>query len=118
MIVEVSMRILPTPINDDPEPKTHKVVLVVLSSTLNLSPQSIALKLADMSVGGKPHLAPIPLPVPTVPHANKREVRSVGALVASWGTNAKIQLLEVEHALPGQDEDHKWTSGLLFYECS
>lgn len=97
----------PTPNNNDPEPKTHKVVLAVLTSTPNLSPQSIALKLADMSVGGEPHLAPVPLPAPTVPHASKHEVRSVGALVASWGTKAKIQLLEVEHALPGRDEDDR-----------
>jgi hypothetical protein len=81
--------------------KSHKVVLAVLASAPNLSPQSISLKLADMSVGSKAPLAPVPLPAPTVSHANKHEVRSVGALVTSWGTKAKIQLLEVE---PGRDE--------------
>ena len=87
--------------------KPHKVVLAVLASTPNLSPQSISLKLAEMSVGSEPPLAPVPLPAPTVPHANKHEVRSVGALVTSWGTKAKIQLLEVEPALPGRDEDDR-----------
>ena len=94
-----------TPKND--EPKAHNVVLAVLSSAPNLSPQSISLKLADMSVGSEPPLAPVPLPAPTVPHAIKHEVRSVGALVTSWGTKAKIQLLGVEPALPGRDEDDR-----------
>ena len=89
------------------ESKPHKVVLAVLSSAPNLSPQSISLKLADMSVSSEPPLAPVPLPAPTVPHANKHEVRSVGALVTSWGTKAKIQLLEVEPSLPGRDEDDR-----------
>jgi hypothetical protein len=91
----------------DDEPKPRKVVLAVLSSAPNLSPQSISLRLADMSVGSEPPLAPVPLPAPTIPHANKHEVRSVGALVTSWGTKAKIQLLEVEPALPSQDEDDR-----------
>jgi len=94
-----------TPNNDEPKP--HKVVLAVLSSAPNLSPQSISLKLADMSVGAEPPLAPVPLPAPTVPHANKHEVRSVGILVASWGKKAKIQLLEVNPALPGRDEEDR-----------
>ena len=89
------------------EPKPHKVVLAVLSSPPNLSPQSISTKLAEMSVSSEPPLAPVPLPAPTVPHANKHEVRSVGALVTSWGTKAKIQLLEIEPSLPGRDEDDR-----------
>lgn len=89
------------------EPKPHKVVLAVLSSAPNLSPQSISLRLADMSVSSEPPLAPVPLPAPTVPHTNKHEVRSLGALVTSWGTKAKIQLLEVDPALPGRDEDDR-----------
>lgn len=89
------------------ESKSHKVVLAVLSSAPNLSPQSISLKLADMSVSSEPPLAPVPLPAPTVPHANKHEVRSVGTLVTSWATKAKIQLLEVEPSLPGRDEDDR-----------
>ena len=87
--------------------KPHKVVLAVLASAPNLSPQSISLKLADMSVGSEAPLAPVPLPAPTVPHVNKHEVRSVGALVTSWATKAKIQLLEVEPSLPGRDEDDR-----------
>ena len=90
--------------NEDSKP--HKVVLAVLASAPNLSPKSISLKLADMSVGSEAPLAPVPLPAPTI-HANKHEVRSVGALVTSWGTKAKIQLLEVEPSLPGRDEDDR-----------
>ena len=93
--------------NKNEEPKSHKVVLAVLSSAPSLSPQSISLKLADMSIASEPPLAPVPLPAPTVPHANKHEVRSVGALVTSWGTKAKIQLLEVGPSLPGRDEDDR-----------
>ena len=93
--------------SNEEEPKQHKVVLAVLSSAPNLSPQSISVKLADMSIGSEPSLAPVPLPAPTVPHANKHEVRSLGALVTSWGTKAKIQLLEVEPSLPGREEDDR-----------
>ena len=92
---------------NDNDPKPHKVVLAVLSSAPNLSPQSISLKLADMTVGFEPSLAPVPLPAPTVPHTSKHEVRSLGGLVTSWGTKAKIQLLEVDPALPGRDEDDR-----------
>ena len=77
------------------------------SSAPNLSPQSVSVKLADMSAGAEPVMAPVPLPALTVPHPNKNEVRSVGALVTSWGTKAKIPLLEVDPALPGPDEDDR-----------
>lgn len=93
--------------SNEEEPKPHKVVLAVLSSAPNLSPQSISVKLADMSIASEPSLAPVPLPAPTVPHANKHEVRSLGALVTSWGTKAKIQLLEVEPSLPGREEEDR-----------
>ena len=94
-----------TPTSDESKP--HKVVLAVLGSTPNVSPQSVSVKLADMSVGVETPLAPVPLPAPTVLHPNKNEVRSVGALVATWGTKAKIPLMEVEPALPGRDEDDR-----------
>jgi len=47
----------------------------------------------------------MPLPAPTVPHANRYEARSTGTLVGSWAARAGIQLHDVEPSLPGRGGD-------------
>ena len=88
-------------VNPDP----LKVVLAVLSSVPNLSPQSVSSKLADMAISVETPLTPVPLPAPAVPHANRHEARSTGALVIPWASKAGIELFEVEPALPGRGEE-------------
>lgn len=88
---------------DLPEPK---VLLAVLGSTPNLSPQSTSLKLTEGI--HETHLTPVPLPAPTIPHSNRHEPRSAGTLVTHWAAKANIRLFEVEPTLPGrgaEDED-------------
>lgn len=82
-----------------------KVVLAILSAAPNLSPQPVSLKLADMAISAETPLAPVPLPAPAVPHANRFEARSTGALVIPWASKAGIELLEVEPALPGRGDE-------------
>ncbi|KAF4622328.1 hypothetical protein D9613_009075 [Agrocybe pediades] len=77
-----------------------KVILAVVTSPPNTSPQMLSHKLAEMSVDAP--LTPVPLPAPTQPHASRFETRSTGTLVASWAGKANIQLLEVDPALPGR----------------
>jgi len=77
-----------------------KVVLAVVSSPPNTSPQILSNKLADMSLEAP--LTPVPLPAPSQSHANRFEARSTGSLVASWAGKTHIQLLEVDPALPGR----------------
>ncbi|KXN84653.1 hypothetical protein AN958_12031 [Leucoagaricus sp. SymC.cos] len=68
------------------------------------------LKLADSN---DTSMAPVPLPAPSVPHANKFEARSSGVLVAKWAEKAGIETLPVEPTLPGRgagaggDEDER-----------
>ena len=83
----------------------YKVVLAVLSSSPNLSPQSMSLKLADMSISNHDvSLNPVPLPAPTL-HNSRHETRSNGSLVAQWASKAGIGLMEVEPSMPGRGED-------------
>lgn len=89
----------------DSEKNPMTVVLAVLSSPPNLSPQSVSMKLADMSISTETPLNPVPLPAPTVPHANRYEMRSTGSLVASWAARAGIRLFDVDPALPGRGEE-------------
>ncbi|KAH9475549.1 hypothetical protein JR316_0012664 [Psilocybe cubensis] len=82
-----------------------KVVLAVLSTLPNMSPQSMAMNIASSA---EAPLTPVPLPAPTATHANRYEARSTGSLVASWAAKAGISLLEVDPALPGrggEDDD-------------
>ncbi|KAF8152549.1 hypothetical protein B0H34DRAFT_677853 [Crassisporium funariophilum] len=95
------------PLANPENQKPPKVVLAVLSSAPNLSPQTVLAKLADMSIAAEAPLAPVPLPAPTLPHANKYEARSVGTLVTSWATQANIKLLEIDPALPGREEEDR-----------
>ncbi|PPQ94909.1 hypothetical protein CVT25_004395 [Psilocybe cyanescens] len=79
-----------------------KVVLAILSSPPNMSPQSVPMSIATSA---ETPLTPVPLPAPTIPHANRYEARSTGSLVASWAAKASISLLEVDPALPGRGGD-------------
>lgn len=86
----------------------YKVMLAVLSGTPNLSPLNHVLKLADPN---DTPMAPVPLPAPSVPHANKFEARSSGTLVAKWADKAGVAIFPVEPTLPGRgaggDEDER-----------
>jgi hypothetical protein len=90
------------------ESKKYKVVLAVLSGSPNVSPLNHALKLADSN---ETSMAPVPLPAPSVPHANKFEARSSGVLVTKWAEKAGVELFPVEPTLPGRggggDEDER-----------
>ncbi|PPR06267.1 hypothetical protein CVT24_000886 [Panaeolus cyanescens] len=89
-------------------PSKFNVVLAVVPKPPT-SPQSVALKLADMSIANESTtpLNPVPLPAPNISHSSKHEHRSSGTLVASWAARAGVNILEVEPALPnrGEDED-------------
>jgi hypothetical protein len=76
-----------------------KVILAVLYGDPNLSPLSHALKLADNQDTSS---SPVPLPAPSVPHANKFEARSSGVLVTKWAEKAGIETFPVEPTLPGR----------------
>ncbi|KAF9522901.1 hypothetical protein CPB83DRAFT_899282 [Crepidotus variabilis] len=71
-----------------------KVVLAVLSSIPNTSPQINITALSAES--------PVPLPAPTIPHATRHEPRSTGILVSSWASRAGVTLLDIEPAMPGR----------------
>ncbi|EAU81595.1 hypothetical protein CC1G_02611 [Coprinopsis cinerea okayama7 len=75
-------------------PKNPKMVLAVLSSSPNVSPQTTTMRLESDS--------PVPLPAPNPHHHNKHEPRSSGSLVSAWASRAGIQLLEVEPTMPGR----------------
>lgn len=80
-----------------------KVVLAVLSSLPNTSPQANSVSLSAES--------PVPLPAPTVPHGNRHEPRSTGTVVSAWAAKAGVATLEVEPAMPGRggpDEDDRF----------
>jgi len=89
----------------DGKTKALKVVLATLASPPASSPQSVTIKLADMSVTSETPLTPVPLPAPSIPHANRHEQRSTGVLVSSWASKAGITLLEIDPALPGRGDD-------------
>lgn len=92
------------------ENKKPKVAIAVLSGSPNLSPLHHTLRLADSNDAT---MTPVPLPAPSVPHANKFEARSSGVLVARWAEKAGINILPVEPTLPGRgaaiggDEDER-----------
>lgn len=95
-------------LKNDPTRKSiphPKVVLAVLASSLNLSPQTVPLKLAD---GSESPLTPVPLPAPVLPASHKHEPRSAGVLVSQWAAKAGITVLPIEPTLPGrgaEDDD-------------
>ncbi|KAJ2922098.1 hypothetical protein H1R20_g14987, partial [Candolleomyces eurysporus] len=74
----------------------QKVLLAVLSTTPNVSPQVATIRLSD---GGETPLTPVPLPAP---NQNKHaEPRSSGTIVSSWASKVGIEILPVEPTLPG-----------------
>lgn len=92
------------------EIKKLKVALAVLSNSHHLCPSNYTLKLVDSNDNS---MAPVPLPAPSIPHANRFEMRSSGVLVAKWAERAGINILSVEPTLPGRgaasgnDEDER-----------
>jgi len=92
------------------ENKKLKVVLAVLSDSHHLCPSNYTLKLVDSNDNS---MGPVPLPAPSIPHANRFEMRSSGVLVAKWAEKAGINILSVEPTLPGRgaasgnDEDER-----------
>ncbi|TFK19634.1 hypothetical protein FA15DRAFT_682895 [Coprinopsis marcescibilis] len=80
--------------------KNPKVILAVLSTSPNISPQTGTIRLDHEAAAP---LNPVPLPAPN-PHQYlaKHEPRSSGTLVSVWAARAGVQLLEVEPTLPGR----------------
>ncbi|ETW76535.1 hypothetical protein HETIRDRAFT_327909 [Heterobasidion irregulare TC 32-1] len=74
-------------------PGGPRIVLAVLSQPPTQPVQQLSPKLANAAA------SPVPLPVP---HANKHEPRTAGALVAHWARRAGIDLMMVRPAPAGE----------------